>query len=104
MQKKSTDDSGCEVLDDGFVAHFAAITWVVDKTFMCSETVPAIVPRPIFGTDRIKSHDNKREQLRDSLKCNRIFQTHSLFAPQIHSKLHTYITPPLINWFVDYFM
>jgi hypothetical protein len=30
MHKETTDGSGCELLDDGFAAHFAAITLVVD--------------------------------------------------------------------------
>jgi hypothetical protein len=60
-KKKSIDSRGCELLDDDFAAHFAAITWVVDTPVTDSETVQAIVPKPIFGTDRIKSHDNASE-------------------------------------------
>ena len=61
MHKGTTDSSGCELLDDGFAAHFATMTWVVDTPVTDFETVPAIVPRPIFGTDKIKSHDNASE-------------------------------------------
>jgi hypothetical protein len=61
VQKENTDGSGCELLDDGFAARFAAITWVVDTPVTDSETFQAIVPRPIFGIDRFKSHDNASE-------------------------------------------
>ena len=58
MHKETTDDSGYELLDDCFAVHFATITWVVDTPVTDFETVQAIVPRHIFGTDRIKSQDN----------------------------------------------
>jgi hypothetical protein len=55
---KKLDGSGCELLDDRFAAHFEGITLVVDTPVTDLETVQAIVRRPFFGTDRIKSHDN----------------------------------------------
>jgi len=61
VHKATTDGSGCELLDDGFAAHFATITWIVDTPVMDFETVQAIVPRPLFGSDKIKSHDNANE-------------------------------------------